>query len=161
MKLVAKYDIEAPVDFVYRELTDFDAWERMAMRRGADVVRTDTQARPGAGMRWQVAFTLRGKERNLVISIAKATPTSHLAIAATSALFDGDIVLDLLDLSALRTRVEVKVEVKPKTLTARIYLQTLRLARKKVDRSFAQRVAQLAVEMEDRYRRPLNKPPAR
>ena len=34
MKLVAKYDVEAPVDFVFAQLADFEGWERAAMRRG-------------------------------------------------------------------------------------------------------------------------------
>lgn len=153
MKLVAKYDIEAPVDFVYRELADYDAWERMAIRRGAEVTRLDTLVLGGAGMTWQVSFPLRGKERNLGIRIARDVPASQIALALTSALFDGEIALDLLDLAAKRTRIEVRLDVKPKTLPAKLYIQTLRLARKKVDRGYAQRVAQLAVELEDRYRR--------
>ena len=153
MKLVAKYDIQAPVDYVYAQLADFEAWERMALRRGVEVTRTDRLTRVGAGMQWQVSFHLRGKERRLSLRVASLTPTSHLAIAVGSALFDGEVRLDLLDVAPDRTGVEVRFEAKPKTLSARIYLQTLRLARKKVDRSFAQRVAQLAVEIEDRHRR--------
>jgi hypothetical protein len=51
----------------------------------------------------------------------------------------------------------VKLDVKPKTFAARLYMQTLRLSRKKVEATYSQRVAQLAVEMEDRYRRPANR----
>jgi len=28
MKLAAKYDVEAPVDFVFAQLIDFEGWER-------------------------------------------------------------------------------------------------------------------------------------
>jgi hypothetical protein len=157
MKLVAKYDIEAPVAYVYTQLTDFEAWERMALRRGVEVTRTDRLTRPGAGMQWQVSFALRGKERRLSLRIAAFSPTSHLAIALASTMFDGEVVLDLLDLAPDRTRCEVRLDVKPRTIGARIYVQTLRLARKKVDRSFAQRVAQLAIEIEDRHRRTVNR----
>ena len=159
MKLAAKYNIEAPVDFVYRELVDFDAWERMALRRGAAVTRLANLTAPGLtasgpGMDWQVNFTFRAKDRSAGIRLLAATPDSHLTLSATSALVEGEILIDLLHLAASRTRIEVRVEVKPKTLAARIYMQTLRLARKKLDHSYAQRIAQLAVEMEDRYRRP-------
>ena len=44
MKLVARYDVDVPIDFVWAELTDFEAWERMAIRRGAEVMRTDRMA---------------------------------------------------------------------------------------------------------------------
>ncbi|MGV8985472.1 MAG: SRPBCC family protein [Cypionkella sp.] len=154
MKLAAKYDIEAPADFVHRELSDFDAWERMALRRGAEVTRTDKLTLPGPGMEWLVSFKFRAKARNARIRLAASTPSSHLAILIQSVLADGEIKIDLLDLSAARTRVEVRLEIKPKTLASRLYVQTLRLSRKKVDATYSQRIAQLAVEMEDRYRRP-------
>jgi uncharacterized protein YndB with AHSA1/START domain len=154
MKLAAKYDVEAPVDFVFRELMDFDAWERMAMRRGADVMRTDTLPKPGPGMEWLVHFLYRGKTRSAQIRLATATPSHLLVLTLRSALIDSEIVIELLDLAVSRTRITVKSEVKPKSIAARIYMQTLRLARKKVDATYAQRIAQLAVEMEDRYRRP-------
>lgn len=154
MKLAAKYDVDAPVDFVFRELMDFDAWERMAIRRGAEVVRSDTLATPGAGMEWLANFTYRGKPRSAKIRLETLTKDSLLGLKLRSSLVDVDMAIELLDLAVARTRITVRSEVKPKTIAARIYLQTLRLARKKVDAAYAQRIAQLAVEMEDRYRRP-------
>lgn len=154
MKLAAKYDVEAPVEFVFRELMDFDAWERMAMRRGADVMRTDALPKPGPGMEWLVHFVYRTKTRSARIRLETATPTSLLALNLRSTLIDGEVTIELLDLAVSRTRITVRSEVKPKTIAARIYMQTLRLARKKVEATYAQRIAQLAVEMEDRYRRP-------
>lgn len=157
MNLSAKYDIEAPVDFVYRELTDFQAWEHMAMRRGAEVSRVDSRATPGPGMEWQIAFPLRGKVRKARLQLAAATPTSHMTIGAVTKMVDGTLAFDLLDLAANRTRVEVRMIAKPKTLAARIYVQTLKLGRRKLETNFAQKVAQFAVEMEDRYRRTTRK----
>ena len=49
--------------------------------------------------------------------------------------------------------VEVRLEIKPKTIAARIFVQSIKLARARVERTFSQRVAQLAVEIEDRYKR--------
>ena len=126
----------------------------MAMRRGAEVTRLDRLLTVAPGMAWQVNFALRGRDRTARIQLITTTPGSQLTLTVSSALADADIQIDLLDLAAARTRSDVRVEVKPKTLAARIYMQTLRLARKKVDATYAQRIAQLAVEMEDRYRRP-------
>lgn len=156
MKLTAKYDIEASVGFVYKELADFDAWERMAMRRGAEVTRTDHARQFGPGMEWQVSFTHRNKPRSARIQLLEAAPDSHLRIAAQSVLADLDIVIDLMDLAATRTRIEIRTDIKPKTLAARLYIQTLRLTRKKVEKTYAHRVASLAVDLEDRFRRPGN-----
>ena len=153
MNLSARYDVEAPVDFVYRELTNFDAWEHMARRRGAEVTRDDRLSAAGPGMGWQVSFPFRGKARSARLKLAAATPTSQMIVDAVSKMVDGSLTFDLLDLAPNRTRIEVRMVVTPKTLAARIYVQTLKLARKKLEGNFAKKVAQLAVEMEDRYRR--------
>ncbi len=153
MKLAAKYDVEAPVGFVFAQLADFDGWERAAMRRGADVMRTDTRATPGPGMAWAAQFHYRGKERHTTIRLDTLTPTSALGLTGMSPLMDGVMTIDLMDLAAKRTRIEVRLEIKPKTIAARIYVQSLRLARARVERGFSQRIAQLAAEMEDRFKR--------
>lgn len=157
MKLTAKYDIEAPVDFVFAQLSDFDGWERSAMRRGADVSRTDKLRHIGPGMTWATAFRYRGKDRTATIRLDALTPTSAMALTGMASVAQAVATIDLLDLAAKRTRVEVRLDIKPLTLAAKIYVQSLRLARARVERAFAQRVAQLAVEIEERFRKPVKR----
>lgn len=153
MKLVAKKDVEAPAAFVFRQLTDFEGWERAAMRRGAEVVRTDKLSQPGPGMAWDTQFTYRGKDRRASLRVDQMVHNASLVMSATSVPVNGMMQIDIIDLAARRTRIELRMEVKPNTLAARLLLQSLRLARSRVERNFDQRVAQLAVEIEDRYRR--------
>ena len=37
MELVTREDIEAPIDFVFKQVTEFPTFERSIMRRGGDV----------------------------------------------------------------------------------------------------------------------------
>ena len=152
MKLTAKYDLEAPATFVFGQLVDFDGWERAAIRRGADVMRTDKLTRTGPGATWAASFRYRAKVREVTIRLDSMTPATALGLTGISKLADGVMAADVLEVGPSRTRLEVRLEIKPKTLAARIYVQSLRLARARVERSFAQRVAQLTAEIEDRYR---------
>ena len=154
MKLAARYDIEAPVDFAYRAVTDFEAWQHLAAQRGASVTRKDPPGGPGQGSEWQVSFPFRAKTRNATLHLVTASPTSQMTVSASSKLVDGEVTVELLNLGANRTRIEVRLEARPKTLAARIYVQTLRLARKKLEANFSKRVAQFAADLEDSYRRP-------
>ena len=158
MKLAAKYDIAAPAAFVFAQLADFAGWERAAMRHGADVMRTDTQQTVGPGMTWDTQFRYRNKDRRLTIRLDAISPVNSMALTSKSAPVDGMLHIDVLDLAAKRCRIELRLEVRPKTIAARIYVQSLRLVRSRVERGFAQRVAQLAAEIEDRFRRGQKQP---
>lgn len=150
MKLTTKHDIEAPIGFVFAELSDFDFWERAAMRRGADVSRMADMTPPRPGMEWQVAFDYRNKPRKATIRLDEVTPETRLHLTGTSALIDVTMAVDLLQLAARRTRVQVWIDLLPKTLSAKIYVQSLRLARGRMERSFATRVGQFAADIEAR-----------
>lgn len=152
MKFSTKQDIEAPLVFVHQTLTDFEMWERAAMRRGAEVSRTDTLRQPGPGMAWASRFSYRGKERNIAVTLTEWEAPLHLAFAGAANTIDAQVRVELLEMSAKRTRILVTVDVTPKTLGARLFLQSLRLARARVDRSFDQRVAHMAHDIEQRFR---------
>ena len=69
MKFSTKEDIEAPIEAVFEMLCDFESVERAAMRRGAEVQRSDTKTAIGVGMSWRGAFNLRGKRRQVDIEM--------------------------------------------------------------------------------------------
>ncbi|GAB1361957.1 hypothetical protein MASR1M32_11930 [Rhodobacter sp.] len=73
MKLTTRQDIEAPLDFVHAKLTDFDQFERMAMRRGAEVERTDRMRTTGPGMAWKVRFAYRRRQRAVQVRLTDSS----------------------------------------------------------------------------------------
>ena len=152
MKLTAKEDIEAPIAFVSAVLTGFEDWERAAMRRGADVVRLDTLREAGPGMKWQVAFNYRGKKRKIEIAVLQMLANQTLSFAHTAKPAEGVLTIEMAEMSPRRTRLVVHLEVKPRTLAARLFLQSFKLAKSKVTSRFALRLSQVGADIEDRYR---------
>ncbi len=152
MRFTTKQDIEAPVAFVFKALSDFDIWERAAMRRGAEVERTDALTHAGVGMAWKSRFAYRGRPRMIDLQLVTFDAPTQLAFTGQSLAVEGSANLDMMEMSARRTRIHVVAEVTPRTLSARLFLQSLRLARARIDRKFEQRVAQLAADIEQRFR---------
>ena len=152
MKLTTRQDIEAPLDFVYAQLTDFDHFERMAMRRGAEVERTDRLRSPGVGMAWRVRFAFRGRPRTAQVRFADAEPGAHLTWAFDSPSLQGTARVELVSLSPRRTRMTVVSEVKPKTLAARLLVQSARLAKGRVQRRLDVASGKLANMIEEQAR---------
>lgn len=134
MKLTTRQDIEAPQDVVYEKLTDFDQFERMAMRRGAEVERTDRLRERVPGMAWRMRFVFRGKPRKAVVRFVSADPGAALAYDVDSPSLDGAARIELVALSPRRTRMVIHLDVRPKTLAAKLMIQSMRLAKGRVQK---------------------------
>ncbi len=153
MRFTSKEDIEAPIEHVFAQVSDFQSFERAALRRGAEIRCNREPARPGVGLRWHARFLLRGKQREVDTEVTTFDPPNCLAVAAHSTAFAGQLGVDLVALSPGRTRMTVDLVVKPQTLPARLLVQSLKLARTNLTRRFKKRVADYAAEVEDRYKR--------
>lgn len=148
MKFTAREDIEAPIGKVWAVVTDYDSFELAALRRGVEVARQGTPAAPA----WQVAFTFRGKRRQIALQLDRAEEPGLLAFAAEGRMLQGDLVMELVELGPRRTRMTVTAELRPLTLAARLFLQSVKLARGRVTRRYQQGVAKLAATIEARTR---------
>lgn len=150
MIYTAREDIEAPIDFVFAQLTDFPAMERLALRRGIEVTRADTAG--ASGLRWFARFPFRGKTRDATIEIVSQDQPSHLAVHGQSPSYKVDGQFDLLQLSPRRTRLQLSIDIRARTVAARLMIQSMKLARGKIARRLAGRLHDYALEIEGRYR---------
>ncbi len=151
MKFSTNEDIEAPAEFVFAQLADFHSYERQALRRGADVRRLDDGPYK-VGSKWDVVFNFRGKERKVHANIVEKKPPISLQIASESSGLEGATVLEVVPMSLRRTRISVSIDLKPKTLSARLLLQSLKLAKTNLTNRFKRRVADYASDLEEKYR---------
>lgn len=151
MRFATKHDIEVPIADAFRIISDFEFWERAAMRRGADVARMDKLRSVATGMKWAVRFAYRARTRELDLELKQIETPSLLRFAGLSQSIEGSATIELMAMGASRTRMHVVFELTPRSLTARLFLQSLRLARARIDRRFDQRVAQVAADIEARY----------
>lgn len=153
MKFTTREDIEAPIEQVFEALTNFEGYERQALRRGATVSRTDGLTQPGVGMGWEVTFVFRERKRDMNISVVTYDPSNEMAVKLVSSGIDGGMRAELLALSRNRTRLNVEAEMQAQNLSARLLIQSLKLARGNLNKRFAVRVADFAQDIENRCSR--------
>ncbi|WP_390912083.1 SRPBCC family protein [Pseudosulfitobacter sp. SM2401] len=149
MKFTTIEDIEAPVAWVFKTICNFDGYERAAMRRGAEVQRMDYMDN---GMAWKAAFDMRGKRREVDVKMVPFDATNELNIFLTSTGLDGLGHVELLALSRNRTRLTAEFEIKPTNLSARLLVQSMKLAKTSLTKRFKLRAALHAKDLEDRYK---------
>lgn len=153
MRFSSKEDIEAPISDVFAMLSEFETYERSAIRRGVELRRLDEAAPTVAGLAWEAAFTWRGRARNMRLDLVTYDPPNAMWFEAESEGLDGAMTLDLLALSPRRTRLAVALILSPKTLSSRLLVQSLKLAKTNLTRRFKLKVADYAKGMEERHRR--------
>lgn len=153
MQFKTNEDIEAPIEFVFDAITDFEGFERLALRRGADFQRSDKLTEPGVGMAWAGQVDIRGKMRKFAIRITEFDRPNELGARATIGGLEMDISLELLAMSSLRTRMSATLDIRAKSISSRLMLQSARLAKNNLNRRYRARINEYARDLDDRYQR--------
>jgi uncharacterized protein YndB with AHSA1/START domain len=153
MKLTAKTDLEVPAAAVFAVLIDHPAWEREAIRNGVEVERPAGTPSMGVGAEWRIRGHFRGKPRKVQVKIEELTQDQRLALGLDSPSIEGTTRLEIMVLSPRRSRVRVDLEVKPKTLAARLFINTMRLAKGRVQARFEKGLGRLGSRIKERYDR--------
>jgi hypothetical protein len=104
-------------------------------------------------MTWAARFRFRGKMRDATITLTTYDPPNQLVFDTVSGGLETQFALDVVALSRNRTRINLNVRLKPSTLSARLLVQSLKIARGSLNKRFRVRVAEYAKDLEDRLRR--------
>lgn len=151
MKFSTRQDIEAPADFVFDKITDFEGMERQAMRRGIDVARKRPSQPRGLGAGWSLKVPFRGKLRDLDAEVSEFDGPNKLAATAVSGGLNMQLNVELVPLSPQRTRLSFGYDVRPSTLSARILVQSVKFAKGTLQKRFEKRVATYCEHLSEQY----------
>ena len=123
MQFTVREDFALPIGQVFEAISDFDAFERAVMRRGAQVQRMGKAT--GLGRDWTIRFDYRGKERVMKSEITRFDPPSGMTSSGKVGGLNGTVTADLVALSPRTTRLILAMDVTATTIGARILVQSL------------------------------------
>lgn len=150
MQVTGTEDVDASIDQVFAELTAFDSLERQAMRRGIEVRRRFKGTVPNIGEGWEAHFKFRGKMREAKITFAACDAPNMIQFVGVIGGLETSTLIELVPLSPNRTRVSVVFKMMPKTLSARLLVQSFKLARSNINKRFKTRMTQYARDIENK-----------
>lgn len=148
MKISTRQDIEAPLDSVYAAVTDFGAIERQLRKRGVTLERDPSAPGEGVGRRWLAEVSWRGRAHPVASELTAMTPGRGIEVVSTSGGVVCATVVDLVALSRTRTRMLVSVEARPTTISSRLLVQSLKLAKGRLTERLEARAGDFARRIE-------------
>ena len=104
-------------------------------------------------MSWQARFKLRGRMRDMTMTLSEFDPPNGIVIEADATTVEAVMRVDLVALSRARTRLSVGLDVTPRTLAGRLMIQSMKLAKGNLSKRFRLRVADYAMDVEERNKR--------
>jgi uncharacterized membrane protein len=152
VKFKVSDDVEAPIDWVWEGFTDFGAIEADARARDADIVRVGDWTEPAHGVAWRGSVPVRDKVRPIEARITTFVPNKNLVIDSRIGGMECHYEVSFAPLSQAVTRVSIVLELKASTLSARLLLQTLKIARRKVIQRLEGAVVRQGQAVEADYR---------
>ncbi len=91
---------------------------------------------------------IRGKPRHIEVALKDYGP-EQFDFGVFSSGFDANVLIELIPLSGKETRARIKYEIKAKSLSAKLTLQSARLTKSSLNKSFRQRLHNLGQDMEE------------
>ena len=141
MKFSTRFDSDQPSAELFGIISDFSRSERSLRARGAQVRRIDPAQDPGTGLGWTIDFNWRGQARKVRLDVTRFDRPSHITLDGHSDQFDLSINMTVVALSRVKSRLLFETEIRPRTMRARLLLQTAKLGKSQLDRKYDQRIA--------------------
>ena len=152
MKLTATQTLDIPRERLFEMLCEFDRYERSALRRGIEVQRKDSLRNVQVGMKWDIAFTFRGKPRKAKLRLVALNSPDDMQFEGGASGIKTHTKIELVALSRSKTRMMIDIETVATNLTARLLLQSFKLARGRANKRLGNRLDTHARELEQMYR---------
>jgi uncharacterized protein YndB with AHSA1/START domain len=152
MNLETTYDLDAPAEYIFQRITDHADFEALLMGYGANIERLDDETSLNVGMKWAIDGVFRGKQRQVEVALTSLTDNELVSYQSESKDVNAVVDMKLDALSAQKTRFSVDLKPKANTISARLILQSAKLARKTLEKRINRRFADFCQRLEDDYR---------
>ncbi|WP_347139619.1 hypothetical protein [Paracoccus sp. SSK6] len=147
MKFSTRIDTNIPASDLFDIAGDFSRSERALVARGVAVRRVDPAQEPGTGLGWVVDFNWRGQRRSVRLDVTRFDRPSHITLEGHSDQFDLSINMTVVALSRVKSRLLFETEVRPRSMRARLLLQTAKLGKSQLDRKYDQRITDFVTHL--------------
>ena len=148
MRLSSSQIIGVPKDYLFERITDFDSFESYIHTEGGMAERTDNVAGTQSGMSWHVSGTFRKKQRNVDLTLENYAPSDKLKYVCETSSMNAAIFFELTEITPDQTELSLYIDPEARNISARLVLQSVKLAKKTIERRITQRIERFGNQIE-------------
>ena len=144
MRFKAVETINAPIEAVFDDFTDIRRVERELTDHGVGLERLDNDTGLVPGAAWHTVVQVRGRRRDADAQLVAVERPNLLRLEGKSGgmLMETNLEFDAIDPQT--TELEVVVNLRARSMSAKLLLSSFRLARTKMVRGMRKRVSKAA-----------------
>ncbi len=148
MKFVNHTDIQRPAETVFEHITRFEELEQRARNAGASVERIAGNGDAVAGAEWHVSGRIAGAERETEVRLVAVDAPSLLEFRNKASGFEIEFEVQVMPFAPNRARLRTVIDIRARSLAARVMLQSARLIRPRITKRIDQALKNVAKRIE-------------
>lgn len=151
MQFKQSQEINAPASYVFARITDYARFENGTTDARFSFKRQKRQP-VRIGTRWNISVDVRGKSRRFVAELSEMVPPRTVSYKSSSSKYQAVFSLSVEQLGAEKCRVNMLLVAKSKNFATALIFNSIRIARKRINKRMADESATYAKKMADEYR---------
>ena len=152
MEMQYSIDINVPQQFAFERATDFALFEAEGFGKLDKFERRSELRAPEIGVRWRTAAEFQGRPRRFSLQLLALEPAELLVLGNKSEKYDVEARFRFTQVNDTQTTFAFHLVAKAQSITAKLILQTIQLARGRIEKSMQADFGEMAQKMEAAYR---------
>ncbi len=151
MELSYSSIINVPKAFAFARATDFVQFEAEGFGKLSPFERRSEIEAPNIGTRWRTSSEFQGRARRFSLELLELKPSELMVLGNKSEKYDIEARFSFEEHTEGETEFSFKLVAKAQSITARLILQTIQLARGRIESSMTTEFEKMGRNMEDAY----------
>jgi len=151
MELSYSNKINVPQEFAFKRATDFERFEKDGFGNLAPFEPRNDIRPPELGARWRTAAEFQGRPRRFSLELLALEEPGTMVLGNKSEKYDVEARFDFENAGDNVTEFSFVLNAKAQSITGKLILQTIQLARARIVKSMQQDFDAMGVRMETAY----------
>jgi len=144
-------EIDAPAEYIFSRITDFNKFENHTGTAGFSFKRQG-RLPVRIGTRWDISVPVRGRTRRFSAELSQYIPPRTLSYKSASTKYEGVMSMTVKPVSATKCTLNIQIVAKSHGFASGLVFNTIRLARKRINRRANSELTKFAKRMAKEYK---------